>query len=180
MKSYFYLIYLILPVLVLGCQQREIHVYTAPKDVRVLAPSEAVSAAPPAWTVPNHWVSQPATAFRVGSFEIPGTAGPADLSISFLSGPAGGVLANINRWRGQLALEATDEEGLKSLTRVLTIGEDSVLLVTLTSADLKNRIVAAIWEKPEGAWFFKLTGPVQTLVQEDAVFMQFLESVVWP
>ena len=180
MKTSFYLGLLILPVLLLGCQQREIQVYTAAKDLRAVAQSEPASAAPPTWTVPEHWVSQPTTAFRVGSFEVPGTAGAADLAISFLSGPAGGILANINRWRGQLQLAPTDDEGLKSLTRLLTIGEDSVLLVTLTSADLQTRIVVAIWEKPGGAWFFKLMGPVPTLVQEEAVFSQFLESIVWP
>ncbi len=180
MKNFFHLGYLVLAVLLLGCQQREIHVYTAPKNLRAIAQSETASAAPPAWTVPEHWVSQPTTAFRVGSFEVPGTAGAADLAISFLSGPAGGVLSNINRWRGQLQLPPTDEEGLKSLTRLLRIGEDSILMVTLTSADLQTRIVVAIWEKPDGAWFFKLMGPLPTLVQEEAVFSQFLGSVVWP
>lgn len=180
MKSPFYLSLFLIATLLVGCQQREIRVYTAPRDARPVVAAEQGGATPPQWTAPSHWVSQPSTAFRIGSFSIPGSAGAGDLSIGFLSGPAGGVLANVNRWRGQLQLEPTDEVGLKSLIRVLTIGEESVLLVTLTSADLQTRILAAIWEKPEGAWFFKLTGPVPTVVQEEPVFTQFLESVVWP
>jgi len=180
MKDYFYLGLIVFSGLLFGCQQRDIHVYTAPQDVRVLAQSTQSATTPPQWTSPSHWVSQPSTAFRVGSFTIPGASGSADLAISFLSGQAGGVLANINRWRGQIQLPPTDAEGLSQMTRTLTVNDDSVLLVDLTSADMKTRILVAIWEKPEGAWFFKLMGPVPTVVQEEKAFSHFLESFVWP
>lgn len=180
MNAYFYLGLLVFSGLLFGCQQREIRVYTAPKDVRVLAQPTQSEAPQPKWTAPSHWVSQPSTAFRVASFTIPGSAGSADLAISFLSGQAGGVLANINRWRGQIQLPPTDDEGLKQITHTLAIKEDSVLLVDLTSADMKTRILVAIWEKPEGTWFFKLMGPAPTVLQEEQVFSQFLESIIWP
>jgi hypothetical protein len=180
MKPYFYLGLFFFSVLLFGCQQRDIHVYIAPQDIRVVAQSTQSATAQPQWTSPSHWVSQPSTAFRVGSFTLPGSAGAADLAVSFLSGQAGGVLANINRWRGQLQLAPTDADGLTQMTRTITVNESSVLLVDLTSADMKTRMLVAIWEKPEGAWFFKLMGPVPTVVQEEKAFSHFLESVLWP
>jgi hypothetical protein len=180
MKPSFYLGLLVLSGLLFGCQQREIRVYTAPKDVRALVQVSEPQATTPQWTAPESWVSQPSTAFRVGSFTISGAAGPADLAISFLSGQAGGVLANINRWRDQIQLAPTDEEGLSQITKTLTLKGDTVLFVDLTSADMKTRMLVAIWEKPEGAWFFKLTGPAATILETEQDFSRFLESVVWP
>jgi len=180
MKTSFCLGLLVLSGLLFGCQQREIHVYTAPKDVRALSQVSPSQTNSPQWTAPSNWVSQPSTAFRVGSFTLPGSAGEADLAISFLSGQAGGVLANINRWRGQLQLAPTDDAGLSQMTKRLTLKGESVLFVDLTAADMKSRMLVAIWEKPDGAWFFKLMGPTPTVLHEEKSFTQFLESVIWP
>ena len=61
------------------------------------------------WTTPSHWLTQPTSSMRIGSFIVPFSDGQADLSIIKLGGDAGGMVANVNRWRGQLDLDQHDE-----------------------------------------------------------------------
>ena len=56
------------------------------------------------WTVPGDWKDKPGSAMRKGSYAVPGPGGEADLAITAFPGDVGGDLANVNRWRGQLAL----------------------------------------------------------------------------
>src|SRR3954468_24443237 len=104
------------------CRDREITTYRAPKDpVEALpGPPSAATAASGAdnmaatavptggdslvWTAPAHWTVKPATAMRKGSYAIKGDGGEADLSITAFPGETGGLLANLNRWRGQVSL----------------------------------------------------------------------------
>src|SRR5688500_16517882 len=87
---------------VCACREEEITAYRIPKgtDAPAVPAQREVS-----WTVPEGWTEQPASGMRLGSFAVPGREGPAaDMSVVALSGPAGGDLANINRWRGQIGL----------------------------------------------------------------------------
>lgn|GEM_PF-6435799 len=63
----------------------------------------------PQWTLPEGWKQQPASGLRFATIEIPPDgAPPLDLSVSVLPGAENDfdsyVLANLNRWRGQLGL----------------------------------------------------------------------------
>ena len=62
-------------------------------------------AEPLTWIAPAHWKTKTVSAMRRASYAVPMNDGSdADLSISVLGGAAGGLPANINRWRAQLAL----------------------------------------------------------------------------
>jgi hypothetical protein len=54
---------------------------------------------------------------RKASFVVQEADGAkVDISVTSFSGESGGLLANINRWRAQLGLDAVDAEQLESTT----------------------------------------------------------------
>src|SRR5688572_18194483 len=92
-----------------GCQKVKFLVYTIPKAMSVpmisALTSEGQSQSRLTWTAPSTWKAQAPTAMRLASFAIPTKAGKdLDFSVVMLSGEAGGLLANVNRWRGQIQL----------------------------------------------------------------------------
>lgn len=90
----------------------------------------------PDWKIPEGWQEQPGTGMRAATLLIPAGAKPLELSVTALpwSGAPGELLSNVNRWRGQMQLAATDELGLAECTRELTVGD-----ATMTVVDLRGR-----------------------------------------
>src|SRR5258708_3523264 len=63
---------------------------------------------PPHWKLPEGWEQKPGGEMRFATLRIETDGKPLDVSISSLpkndEDDAGYLLANVNRWRGQLAL----------------------------------------------------------------------------
>ena len=67
---------------------------------------------PHAWTAPAGWIEQAASGFRKGSFLVRDKDGKtADVSVISFPEAAGGLLANVNRWRNQLKLAPISDVG---------------------------------------------------------------------
>ena len=62
--------------------------------------------------MPDGWKPASAGSMRIASFLVPTDAGDGDLSVVRLGGGAGGFVPNINRWRGQIGLDAADEASI--------------------------------------------------------------------
>ena len=52
---------------------------------------------------------------RLATYEMQGPAGPVEIAISQFPGDVGGMLANINRWRGQVGLAPVTEPEIAGL-----------------------------------------------------------------
>ncbi len=77
----------------------------------------------PKWTVPENWISGPPQSMRFATLltSVPGQ-GQVEMSISNL-GPGQDLLSNVNRWRGQLGLEAISAEELQLQRLTSSAGE---------------------------------------------------------
>ncbi len=146
--------------------------------------ASAGMAAPPAdtgkpqikWEVPDDWKPSTTSSMRYASFTVAGgTGAPADMSVVVLGGDAGGDLANVNRWRGQVGLDPVADSDLQSLiTHVASPAGD---ILTVNMAGAKARVLAG-WIHNQGqTWFFKLTGPDALVAGEKEKFAKFLQSV---
>jgi len=135
------------------------------------------------WIAPAHWQSRPAVAMRKATYAVPGENGAAgDLSITAFPGDVGGELANVNRWRGQLALPPLAEaEVAGAVTRVSPHGL-SVTLVDFSGgpADKPVRLLGAIVPYGGATWFFKLTGPADLVAGEKPAFLAFVQTLSAP
>jgi hypothetical protein len=130
----------------------------------------------PNWQVPSGWKAAGPKPMRLASFDIPDAAGNGDVSISKLSGNGGGLLANVNRWRGQVGLAPLEASALAAnSTALTTAGGDSGTWVELKGAD--KTILGAIVARDGVSWFFKMTAPASVAVQNREAFEKFVRSV---
>jgi hypothetical protein len=160
-----------------------------PPPGATLTPPAAVTPATPAapagsaagdgsltWQVPAGWTLAPPSGSRYATFTIAGTGdAKAELAVTHFPGDVGGDLANVNRWRQQVALPPIDEAALAPLVTKVTAGPKTLSLIDVTGPQTR---CAAGWTR-HGAetWFFKFSGPDALIGAEKAKFTAFLESV---
>jgi len=135
-------------------------------------------------TAPSYWKKQAPTAFLLVGYVIQGDGGStAAVSFSTLHRAPGGLLANINRWRGQLGKEPLEEAALKQNSQtVKTVFGDAMVveiegLAPDGDATKDGRLIGAIAEQGDNAWFFKLRGNAALASAEKANFIQWIQSV---
>jgi hypothetical protein len=104
---------------------------------------------PPSWTVPKGWRQDKAPPKkgnfgRVAAFRLPGQDGD-DLELTVVplgrKGQGGDILANVNRWRGQLGLSSLSADELNGVTEKLKVGGTEATLVDMKGSG--SRLVAA-------------------------------------
>jgi hypothetical protein len=178
-----------------GCEKNDVKVYhveNAETNMVAVEPAPAMpampatmpaglpapdhSALPPLkYTVPAGWTEKAPTQMRVASFEISENGKTADVSVVPLGGMAGGDLANVNRWRGQVGLPpATDEDSEKLAEKIEVAGQPGELF---DLAGTSQRIVGAILHQGDTAWFFKMTGDPDLVEKQKPAFVSFLKTL---
>lgn len=189
-----------------ACRKAEVTAYRVPKEKDPELPGIAAPAAPGAtpevaapaaggsmastpvataqgnglaWTAPAHWKAKAAGAMRKGSYAVAGDGGgEADVSITAFPNSVGGELANINRWRGQVALPPIGEGQLEA--EVARTEHDGLKFgaVDLAGGGAAPQRILGAWVAFGGAtWFFKVSGPDALVAKEKAAFTAFLATV---
>ncbi len=136
------------------------------------------------WNSPGSWTEKQATGMRMGSFTIEGPEGSsADVSIIPLSGPAGGLVSNINRWRRQdVMLPEITEADLDEVVMELETQMGPMKIIDMVSEEaliddkFKQRVLAAIFPFQGQTWFVKAKGPAELLEAQKEAFVEFLAS----
>ncbi|MEP6709169.1 MAG: hypothetical protein ABJB32_03435 [Verrucomicrobiota bacterium] len=170
-----------------GCNDNsKITVYRVPKETKPQT-ADQVSAEGDAgaivrWKAPSGWEEQLATGFRKGSFIVRSPDGrSADISVVSFPESAGGLLANVNRWRSQLKLAPVNEID-RSITP-LSVDGHQVFFVDIVSEQpvldggLKSRVLGGILATGGETWFFKMSGEDKLVASQRDVFRQFLETL---
>jgi hypothetical protein len=133
------------------------------------------------WKLPAGWHEAASTsAFRIATFKIGDGADAPEIAITKFAGGAGGVLANINRWRGQIGLPpvgSMDEQKMQRVT-VAGIPADRLDLSAPTggAAERKRLIVVSV-ARNETTYFIKLTGSSASVEKNAKAFDAFVTSV---
>lgn len=86
---------------------------------------------PVKWTVPEGWRHEPGKGFRYATFLIGPKEKAFELIVSPLEGQAGSILANVNRWRGQIGLKPIGEVALAKVTQPLKVEGGPATLVDM-------------------------------------------------
>jgi hypothetical protein len=183
-----------LAIAMTGCGRNEIKVYSVPKELpadqharhQPMAAGHADMAAPRqkplTWKTPEGWTEVPPSEMRVASFKIAGKDGKqADLSVVPLSGGGGGDFTNVNRWRGQVGLEAVSADALKGLAQSVDLASQPADLYDMAGKNPGSgdptRVLGAIQHRDSVAWFFKMTGDDDLVAEQKPAFIEFLKSV---
>ncbi len=139
----------------------------------------------PKWSPPADWVADPPNPVRKGSWTIPAPAGsPAsaatEIYVSVFQGQLAGLLANVNRWRGQVGLEPNlTDATLSTCVTNITIGGLPAQLITL-DGPAGQSLEGALIFLPDRVWTFRLSGPTAAVTAQRPAFRAFLDSVQWP
>jgi len=192
-------------LLLSGCGEEKVATYRVPKEKDPLPPAAAPEAAaqpdaaapgaamadtavptasgePLVWTAPAAWVPKAASAMRKASYSVPGDGGESELSITAFPGDVGGELANVNRWRSQLAMPALAPGELEgAVTRVGANGLKFAIVELAPGGNPAGKAMLGAMVPVGGStWFFKLTGPGPSVRSAKPAFLEFLSSVRAP
>jgi hypothetical protein len=151
------------------------------------APAASSGQDKPGWQVPAGWQETPGGQFLVAKFLIPGTGvAQANVNVSMSAGDGGGLLANFNRWRGQLGLTPVTEADLAKQVQplVVSVPDSKAMLAEMAGTDSrtgqKTRLLAAIVPQGQQTWFYKLMGNEQVVEQQKEAFTKFVQAVKYP
>jgi len=141
-----------------GCKTNTAHVYTLTVD-QVSAESDRADAGvrPMTWRLGKEWVAMPADPMTLETHGLSGT--DIQFSVTQLSGDAGGLVANLNRWRGQLGLKAVNESEAQSFFQRPAYVSDGFVVLDLLGQKNRILVLVATIQNPHETWFFKLSGP---------------------
>ena len=162
---------------------------SSPHDFTGLSDSPVASAAPgatakPEWEAPPDWKEQPPGQMLLAKFLLGGKDGAkAEVTVSVFPGDVGGLLANVNRWRGQVGLTPVGQPELEKLKSLDVIGGKATL-VDMSGVSPKNgekvRLLGAIVPREGHTWFYKMMGDEQIAGQQQAAFLKFIQTVRYP
>ena len=142
------------------------------------------------WATPAGWRHVAATEFRNINFKF-GPKQEGECYLSLISGSAGSVLDNFNRWRKQMAQPDMSAEDMTLLPTKMVLQRPAPTLDltgTYTSASgpmmqtalpPKNdwRLVGSIFEAPGALFTIKMSGPKDLVAENLAAYDAFLTSL---
>jgi hypothetical protein len=194
----------LLSVCLTGCRKDEIVTYRLVKDPAPAAsPAAATTPAPAtpgldtsdrtmantavatasgpglAWDAPASWTAGPERPMRKATFLIGSGSPQTELAITAFPGDVGGNLANVNRWRQQLSLAPISEAELGASLKHMDVGPLHIDYIEIAGAGTPpaSRVLGALVPYAGSTWFFKLTGPADTVAREQPAFLAFLRTL---
>lgn len=136
-----------------------------------------------AFDAPEGWTESSGSSFRIASFQIDLDGfEPGDFSITRFPGDAGGIHANVNRWRQQIGLSSWSETQVDANAKPVLAGDlefsffDLAPRTEAEKKEVEERILAAVMEHEGQSYFFKLRGEVFLVETQLNKFLQLLRS----
>ena len=152
-------------------------------DSAAQTPPAADAAGKPTWTVPADWQEGQLAQFLVAKFVIGSGDASAAVNVSSLAGEGGGLLPNINRWRGQLGQPPVTDADIAALPTV-DATDVKATLVDIAGTDARSgkpaRLVGMIVPLGGQTWFYKLMGDANVVAQQKDALIKFVQSAKYP
>jgi len=136
-----------------------------------------------AWQLPGGWVEAPPRPMRIATFAVAGNK-DIDCYLTSLTGNAGGIEANVNRWRGQVGLPPATPEELVQMPQIEMLGRQAALVEAAGQFQGMNgeakpgwMLLGAVVELDGETLFAKMTGPEQAVRAEKDLFVSFCNTL---
>ncbi len=161
---------------------------TDAQRLRFLHDADPAEAGPAArrWEheTPEGWTPLPPAELRELGWTVPGTPG-GECTFAVYQGRAGGLLANLNRWRRQLGLEETTAEALAALPKGRLLGQEALRVelagtyggMSGTRKDEGYALLGLMAELPMATAFLKLVGPAALVAEQTPRFLALADSL---
>lgn len=111
------------------------------------------------WIVPDDWTFVPGERpMRLATYQVQGPSGPVEVAISRFPGDVGGMLANVNRWRGQVGLPPAIDADLAGMIESFENPGFNGSLLHIQGAE-QHIVVASIFESGANqTWTVRVSG----------------------
>ena len=146
------------------------------------------------YKTPDSWIKEtPSSRMRRAQYKMPGQneADDAEMAVFVFPGSGGAVSANIDRWIGQFRQPDGSSSADKAVVDETVINGLKMTTVSLTGTYLKSAammsgdveelenyaLLAVIVETEKDPWFFKTTGPEETINYWKDSFNEFLLTI---
>jgi hypothetical protein len=141
------------------------------------------------WSDPAGWQRvTPSSSMRKASYKVPRRpkdAEDVEVAVFYFGSEAGGTEANIQRWMGQFP--SSKPSDAKRTERTVKGMKQTIVEVEGTYASGMPggestpkpafRLLGAVVETPKGNYFFKMTGPTESVARARDAFYGMLDSV---
>jgi len=134
------------------------------------------------WEAPAGWVKAPDRAMRLVTYTS--VSGASECYISALPGAAGGMEANLNRWRGQMGQEPLSSEAIAALPKVEVLGQALPLIeISGDFTDMAGTVhenqtlLGVVYPMGIQTLFVRMTGPEADMQAERENFIAFCQSL---
>jgi hypothetical protein len=121
---------------------------------------------------------------RRATFLVKGADGQtAEIAVSAFPGDVGGLMANVNRWRGQIGLAPAAPDEISGFTSDLEVDGTKSTVVDLKADAVPAgktqplRMIVVTVPHAGSSWFFKITGDAPLVGAQKDSFLQFVKSV---
>ncbi len=129
------------------------------------------------WEVPTDFVAGRQSSQRLGSYTVEGESPQTlDISITRFPGNVGGLVANVNRWRGQLGLAPVNSEAEVHM-HDHPAGTLVFKLIDLNNDTANEAMLIGLLEFQGNSWFFKMSGQSPLVSEQRDNFILLINSV---
>lgn len=127
------------------------------------------------WQTPQGWTSRPPSQMVLASYS---TDKGSAVSVSAFDGATGGLLANVNRWRGQMKQAPIEDADLGKEVKTVDLSDGSKASVvdvmgTNPQTGKPGRLYGLIVTRGSKTWFYKLTGDPDAVGAEAQKLVEF-------
>lgn len=151
------------------------------------ASTAAPASTPPqlVYTTPEGWEEKEGSMMRDVNLSF-GENGEGECYVARLPGAGGGLVANVNRWLGQMGADTLSEAEINALPKKALFGQPATFLDVegdfspgMGSSEVKKdyRLLGLILASEAGAVFVKMTGPKEIVTQNTEAFDTFTSSL---
>lgn len=127
------------------------------------------------YETPVNWEERTPSGIRKAELAFSNDTGAAEITVTVFPGDVGGLLANVNRWRGQVGLAAITAQELPDYTNNCSISNHSGTYVRLEGET--RSIFGGLLPFHGKTWFFKMSGDTVTVLAQENALQAFLNSV---
>jgi hypothetical protein len=165
-----------------GCngEDRSVRSYSVPKSTTAV-PQMGLSAASGGefiWEAPAGWETGRSSSMRLASYSVPAKGVMADCSLIALGGSGGGLVANVNRWRGQIGLPPWGEAEVQGAAMMIEGKMGEMTYFRLENPDQPQSAMLVTMISGAGRTLFaKLSAPLANLDAAEPAFLEFCRSI---
>ncbi len=144
------------------------------------------------WDQPSDWLAEtPSSSMRRAQYRVPGSAGDAECVVYYFGpGQGGDARANVLRWADQFGQPDGSSSRDVLVSEQLDVGGIPVLVaevrgiysggMTGTGPQTPrpgSMLLGAVAQGPDANWFYKLTGPEETVETNREQFLSLVHSI---